>query len=412
MSSMNRFIIKKSSCDIQALIVILYLMISVIATRTVHGLSFVVFVALTSKNVFNRKILLFFRGDYIRVFVLFTAFVLSSYLWADKTHLDHNIAIVIVLGLIEEVYVYLYFANMLQKKWMIDDLLKIYMIFAIAIGIYLIVFTPRSVWTDSNVRVGSNVNINRNLIGTIMAYASTISLYFSRKTSKKLIYYFLILVMGAICLLTGSRKGTLFLVGGIVGYLVFSERNKKLIRNFGIGIVLLMLVYIIITTNEALYAKIGIRFQYVITSIINDDTTVESSLNTRSFYRTAAIMVWRNHPIIGAGLNGFSSYMARISYWHVAYSHNNYTEMLADYGIIGFLLYYIQRFVMIIRLRTKRFMYNKTICLLWICGIIMLIMEYACVTYYNLPVQLIYLFCALSTVELGKKEKRCIRTIR
>jgi len=405
---MNRFKLKRSNINIQALLIILYLMISVVATRTIHGFAFIAFVVLTCKQVFKRNLLSLFKGNYIKVFIVFSAFVLASYFWADKIYLDRNIATVIALGLIEEIYIYLYFASMLRKKWSIDDLFLIYLIFAVAIGVYLLIFTPRSIWTDSNIRVGSNLNINRNLIGLIMAYASTISLYFSRKTSKKtkrLVYYLLILVMGTICLLTGSRKGALILVGGIVGYLIFSERNKKLIRNFGIAIGLLIVVYIVVMSNDALYSKIGIRFQYVITSIINDDTTVESSLNTRAFYRTAAISLWKNHPIIGAGLDGFSSYMARISYWHVAYSHNNYTEMLANYGIIGFLLYYVQRFIMIFRLRMKRYKNDKSICLLWICGLIMIVMEYACVTYYSLPVQLIFIFCALSTSNIQKKEK-------
>ena len=405
---MNNFKVKRSSINIQALFIILYLLTSVVATRTIHGFVFIVLVVLTCKQVFNRSLLSLFKGKYIKAFIMFSAFVLISYFWADKKFLDRTIATVIALGLIEEIYIYFYFASMLCKKWSIDDLFLIYLIFAVAIGAYLLIFSPRSIWTDSNIRVGSNLNIHRNLIGMIMAYASTISLYFSRKTSKRtkrLVYYLLILVMGTICLLTGSRKGALIIVGGIVGYLIFSERNKKLIRNVGIAIGLLIAIYIVVMTNDVLYSKIGIRFQYMITSIINDDTTVESSINTRAYYRTAAISLWKKHPIIGAGLDGFTSYMARISYWHVAYSHNNYTEMLANYGIIGFLLYYVQRFVMIFHLRMKRYKNDKSICLLWICGLIMIVMEYACVSYYSLPLQLIFIFCALSTANIQKKEK-------
>ena len=43
---------------------------------------------------------------------------------------------------------------------------------------------------------------------------------------------------------------------------------------------------------------------------------------------------------MGNGANGFVSYMRKIGYSHVAYSHCNYTELLATLGIIGFVLYY------------------------------------------------------------------------
>ena len=46
-----------------------------------------------------------------------------------------------------------------------------------------------------------------------------------------------------------------------------------------------------------------------------------------------AINLWADSPIIGNGLAAFEQI-----YGH--YSHNNMTELLASFGIVGFVLYY------------------------------------------------------------------------
>lgn len=405
----NKFKIRIKKTFWQVFLMVVYLVVSLVGTRTMHGVAFIVFVLITGKHVFNRYLMRAINNGYIKLLMILSIYILISALWADKSHMDTNVAEVILLGLTEEIYIFLYFYNMLMKeKWTIDTPLFIYLAFAMVVAVYILLLTPVDYWTASNLKVGSNVNLNRNIIGMLMAFASTICYYFSKKSKRKLFYYVIICVMGSICLFTGSRKGALILVGGIVGYMIFSERNVRFIRNLSIGIGLLVVIYILIMSNDTLYNKLGIRFQYLITSILSDDSTVESSLNTRAFYQSSAIILWKNRPIAGYGLDGFSSYMNKINYWHVAYSHCNYTEMLADYGIIGFLLYYVHRFYTLFYMRRLKYRRNQTISMLWICSFIMLIMEYGCVSYYALTLQLVYIISALALLQERKKSMKHI----
>ena len=374
-----------------AILMVLYLFASLVGTRTIHAVAFIIFVLFTGSGVFRKDIYKFLKGSYIKTFIIFAVFVLISYFWADHYYFNLDIALVIVLGLTEQIYMYLFLSRKIFHEWNVDFVLKIYVAYVLMLALYLLIFTPKNIWTDEVVRVGSNLNINRNIIGMLMAYSSIICFYFIKKTKHKLLPCSLIVIMGTICLLTGSRKGTIILIGGIIGYMILSSHSVKLIRNIFLAVGLLVLAWIVIRTNETLYAKVGVRFEYLISSILNDGDTVESSLNTRAYYRTTALMLWRQRPIIGHGFNGFMTYMYRISYWHVAYSHCNYTEMLADYGVIGFALYYIQRVIMLFRIGIKRMINNKTVCLLWVCALIMIVMEYGCVTYYSLPLQIIYI---------------------
>ena len=51
-----------------------------------------------------------------------------------------------------------------------------------------------------------------------------------------------------------------------------------------------------------------------------------------------ALQMWSDHPILGLGMNNFPMFqtIGEAGY----YAHNNYVELLADLGLVGFCLYY------------------------------------------------------------------------
>ena len=49
---------------------------------------------------------------------------------------------------------------------------------------------------------------------------------------------------------------------------------------------------------------------------------------------------WFESPIFGHGLDAFKFFNKETT-GHFFYSHNNYVEMLYDFGILGFLFYYV-----------------------------------------------------------------------
>lgn len=83
--------------------------------------------------------------------------------------------------------------------------------------------------------------------------------------------------------------------------------------------------------------------------------TTDKSLIERNYYMNEAMTLFAEHPAFGYGGNNFVTYMREKKYRHVAYSHNNYTEILCTLGVVGFVIYYSYWIWAIIKLiRIKR----------------------------------------------------------
>ena len=63
----------------------------------------------------------------------------------------------------------------------------------------------------------------------------------------------------------------------------------------------------------------------------------------RHKYRNAAILGWLKSPVWGHGYDSFHFYNAVVN-GHDVYSHNNFTELLYNLGVVGFIVYYFQYF--------------------------------------------------------------------
>ncbi len=97
--------------------------------------------------------------------------------------------------------------------------------------------------------------------------------------------------------------------------------------------------------------------------------------------------MFKEHPIIGSGGNSFITRMRLIGYTHIAYSHNNYTEMLCTLGIIGFIIYYSKWLLTLFKLlkinkknKNNKIKDKKAILFLVII-VLFLILDYGSVSY-------------------------------
>ena len=64
--------------------------------------------------------------------------------------------------------------------------------------------------------------------------------------------------------------------------------------------------------------------------------TTDGSTRTRLLFIENALEVFKSNPIFGVGIDGFRYE----NHYQFTYSHNNYTELLANLGITGLVLYY------------------------------------------------------------------------
>lgn len=173
------------------------------------------------------------------------------------------------------------------------------------------------------------------------------------KKNKRIFLLVAVVIMGMAVIFTGSRGGMLSLLG-VVGFIVAANILRKppraaeeggetvalarhlaaFRRNFAIlggGLVVIIILFgsvLLLGGDESLLRGIGF-------------TTQADASNGRIHFWQTALRIFRDYPILGAGLDSFGIAFSQYDTWNGAYrieqAHNDYLQILADAGIAGFL---------------------------------------------------------------------------
>jgi O-antigen ligase len=180
----------------------------------------------------------------------------------------------------------------------------------------------------------------------VMMLGLTLALIFGKavKKDKNMLLIIAAVMMAIALILTGSRGAFLSFLGVLVFVIAINLRNKtdddkeeeKSIfqRKFviiGGGVVLVLAVFgvvLLIGGNESLLRGTGLQ------SNTNDLSS------GRIHYWSIALKIFLDYPILGAGLNAFGTafpnYDTLNGTLRVEQAHNDYLQILADAGIVGF----------------------------------------------------------------------------
>lgn len=205
-------------------------------------------------------------------------------------------------------------------------------------------------------RLGEELMGNANAFGMVITVFLTGTIYYMIFAKSKWIKFLNII---ALCLdmymifLSGGRK---FILYGIVFFyatLVLSNKQKKksviLVPTIIIALAVGIGYYAIMNVPE-LYNGVGVRLE----GLGSDEGALGS--DDQSFLMNIGIEMFNQKPLFGWGIAGFQEYMYK-EYGTYFYSHSNYVELLADYGLFGTLLYYSQYlyclFTMLVNLRRR-----------------------------------------------------------
>ncbi len=181
-----------------------------------------------------------------------------------------------------------------------------------------------------------------------MTIGITLALVFGRatKNNKRVFLLIAVVVMGMAVVFTSSRGGMLSLLG-VIGFIIAANILRKperqtnsaaeiqvnFRRNFALiggGLFLILILFgsvLLLGGDESLLRGIGLANQTDIT-------------NGRAHFWQIALEIFRDHPITGAGLDSFAFVFPRYDSWNGAFrveqAHNDYLQILADAGILGF----------------------------------------------------------------------------
>ncbi len=184
-----------------------------------------------------------------------------------------------------------------------------------------------------------------------MTLGLTLGLLFgdATKHNKKIFLIIAAVIMGMAILLTGSRGGIISLLGVLGFVIVANFLNNREVKNqnvsediktffrrrnlmlFGGGLALVLLLFfavLFVGGDESLLRGMGLN-------------TVEGDITTgRSHFWWVAVQIFFDYPILGAGFDSYGAAFSRYDTWsgmfRVEQAHNDYLQILADGGILGF----------------------------------------------------------------------------
>lgn len=313
-------------------------------------------------------------------YLAFTAFVALSSLWSSYFSSGMSwyfLRMVIIAAMITSVSIYV------DKPEDLERIIKLYILSVLIIVMLEFSTVPIENWTKG--AMGSHFSgSNSNGVAFIVFCAELMAFYeFFSKNKKG--YLLLVILFVAFIILTSSRKGLFAALAGPLLFVVFSTYKKNYILNILTVFSLAVLVFVFIMTDENAYQAIGRRFNSMFNFIFESQTTkTDNSMYMRMYYIDLAKEVFSKSPILGAGIGNFSYYIVSAYDLTGVYSHNNYWQLLSEYGIIGFTIYYSMYLYLIIKLAKGAFVNKSRINLLFfVFMVLLLVLETALVNYYS-----------------------------
>ncbi len=183
-----------------------------------------------------------------------------------------------------------------------------------------------------------------------MTIGLTLALLVGKATEKdkRLLLIIAIVLMGIAILLTGSRGGVLSLLG-VLGFVLLTnflrkadeetelsreERRARFKRNIALvggalGLLIVLVGAVLLLGGDAPLSR-GIGL-----------TTHADVSSGRLHFWSVGLQIFTAHPIFGAGLDTFGTAFPLYDTWNgnfrVEQAHNDYLQILADAGILGFI---------------------------------------------------------------------------
>ena len=273
--------------------------------------------------------------------------------------------------------------------------------------LFFILYYTNNLFTDE--RIGGSFTGNSNTFALFMMVAffftSWLFLYYEKKKYTKIITGVIMIMDLTTVLLSGARKSVIACMVYIVILFLYKQDRKgrrHFIRNIILIGLVLLYVWKLMLNNPYLYSVVGNRMESLINQLLGNQVMIKgSSPYLREEYRHAAIIGWLKSPIWGHGYDSFHFYNAIVN-GHNVYSHNNYTELLYNLGVIGFVVYYFEYLkLMVLGFKSK----ITSVTAITIAGMMgILLTEYGQVD-YNASIIMIFLFVLYKLNIYGKDNK-------
>lgn len=237
---------------------------------------------------------------------------------------------------------------------------------------------------DGENRVGSEM-INANSLGIYANNAIICAITIILTTEKKILKIFMTLVIvlfAGMALLAASKKAVAALIIGIILYIILLSHKENFIKKLGMLILSCLIIggLIWLICNMEIFSTIKLRLLEMFQTFSGE--AVSRTDETRIIMMKEGIVEFWKNPLWGNG----TAHSYRI---FGTYSHNNFVELLMNYGIVGFMLYYIPYVFLVFKMCKEIGNRDKVTAYFFVYVFVQLFLSIGLVNYYERVMQLI-----------------------
>lgn len=255
---------------------------------------------------------------------------------------SHDFRMWLTLILMFVTFIIFYYSFIaIEKEWIIICVIVSgFLCFAIY---FLIHYTPTIINSLFNKKFPSKLGSdfdNVNTIGFYFAVAFVLSLYETlfHKKLVELVYIAPAILFFTLGLFTGSRAFIVSALAGAIAVIFFRLKKRKLI--FVAILATLVGLFFILIRIPAL-SELKDRYDRALFTLFGvGNSKVEESTVQRMVWPQYAFYLGGKNLLIGYGCDGFKNVSGVATY-----SHNNFSEVICNFGIIGFIFYHLSFFV-------------------------------------------------------------------
>lgn len=332
------------------------------------------------------------KNGYLKWAVVWFALSLASMLWSVS--FDNTFSYLI--SVFQVLFVGVLIVNTVDSYENVVFLEKCIIVAGIILSSRLILTTPASSWGQDRLGIEIGMHVNTMSMNILISELLALKMFFINESTKcktRWLYLLTSLFFIIIIFLTASKKNVIIMLMGPLLMLAFN--GKKLGNKVKYAVRIVIVVLLLIQIIEYLPFDFGFAMQRIMSayeSYISGN--LDASTLERQYLMKTAFETFSDHFLIGVGLNCSKCFNSLN-----LYAHCNYLEILADLGIIGFVVYYylyICMGLMCLKRNTKELIlrYNAVI-LVCLC-----VLEITQVTYYyeSYQVFLAILWCDIMKI--------------
>lgn len=246
---------------------------------------------------------------------------------------------------------------------------------------------------------------NINTVSEMIALGVVIMFYYIFY-EKKYKYFPFVVINIFIIAASGSRKSLIIpIVGCFLITMIKNLKNKNFLLNI-IKVIVLGIVFCIVVKlilQMPAFEMINSRIEGMIASF-----TGQGEVDNSAFMRKNMILLgweqFKKTPFLGIGIGNSGPVVLIGTKYDNAYLHNNFIELLACGGIIGFLIYYNMYFYIFFNF-FKNWKYKTDVSI--VCMVLcfcLFIKDYSQVSYYSKSTYFYFMIFFLCISELKKRK--------